>query len=82
MGYWAWGEYPCHKSCKEEGYKQEAYLCQCIDADCNDCKFFQRGEYVKPPYKCFRGYCSKLNKPTVAFAVTATNHECFVHRKS
>lgn len=41
--YWGGLPYPCHKSCKAEGVKQEAYDCQVIDADCNDCKHYKRG---------------------------------------
>lgn len=32
----------CHLACKPEGIKQEAFDCQMIDADCNDCRHFKR----------------------------------------
>ena len=32
----------CHKNCKEEGDKQEEIECQEIDANCNECKYFER----------------------------------------
>jgi hypothetical protein len=36
--------YSCHKSCFQSGSKGEAYECQAIDTNCNDCGFFKRGE--------------------------------------
>jgi len=40
-----WGATPdwCHRQCKESGVKREAYECQLIDADCNDCRHYKRG---------------------------------------
>lgn len=35
---------PYHKSCKKDAVTQEAIACQTIDANCNDCKYFKRGE--------------------------------------
>ena len=32
-----------HKACEAKGRADEAYECQLIDADCNDCKHFRRG---------------------------------------
>jgi hypothetical protein len=40
--------YVCHKGCVKEQKENEAYECQKIDRDCNDCKFFKRGEVVEP----------------------------------
>lgn len=80
-GYWSSQVFPCHGACKANGIKEEAYVCQLIDADCNDCKFFVRGEYIKPPYKYFNGVCSKYNRQTKAFPVTYTGHQCFEHRR-
>lgn len=34
----------CHKSCKVDGMKREAFECQLIDADCNDCRNYKRGK--------------------------------------
>ncbi|MDO8610706.1 MAG: hypothetical protein Q7R95_09240, partial [bacterium] len=44
FSYWGSEKFYCHKSCKVEGIKQEAIDCQTIDADCNDCYFYQRGK--------------------------------------
>lgn len=40
-----WNSFPffCHRQCKDAGVKQEAFDCQMIDADCNDCKYYIRG---------------------------------------
>lgn len=43
LSYWSGVEFICHKSCKVAGEKQEAFDCQLIDADCNDCKHYKRG---------------------------------------
>lgn len=40
--YWQGLPFPCHKACKDQGVKDEAYQCQVEDADCNDCKHFKR----------------------------------------
>ena len=79
--YWHAYEDICHKDCKDAGIKNEAYDCQCIDADCNDCRHFKRGEYIGTPYKYAKGTCIKFNKPTNAFALTCTDHKCFEHRR-
>jgi len=42
--YWKGLPFPCHKACKDSGVKQEAFDCQVIDADCNDCKHYRRGK--------------------------------------
>lgn len=41
--YWQALPFICHKACKDAGIRQEAYDCQVIDADCNDCRHYQRG---------------------------------------
>lgn len=41
--YWQGAPFICHRQCKDAGVKQEAFDCQCIDADCNDCKHYRRG---------------------------------------
>jgi hypothetical protein len=73
--YWGKGRriFICHKVCKKEGEKDEAYECQKIDANCNDCKFFDRKKY----------WCIKLDcKPPVAVTPNYCSHlDCFVHRK-
>ncbi len=42
--YWKAVWTPCHKKCLNDLTKQEAYDCQCIDANCNDCGYFVRGQ--------------------------------------
>lgn len=42
--YWQGDPFICHKACKDAGIKREAYECQCIDADCNDCRHYRRGK--------------------------------------
>lgn len=84
FSYWKAFRYPCHKLCKKEGARKEAYDCQLIDADCNDCKNFKRGESKQiqgTSVKWFEGDCSKFNRPTKAFANHASSHACFEHRK-
>ena len=61
-----------HRDCVKAGYAQEAYECQCIDADCNDCKHFDRPN----------SHCRKLDKPTKANPGQATCHPCFEHRRN
>jgi hypothetical protein len=82
--WWSRGDiYPCHAECKKEGKAREAYDCQLIDADCNDCKFFNRRENSK--WVCY-GSCSnpksdEFNKDVKAYPNNATGRECFVHRQ-
>lgn len=42
FSYWSKVEFACHPECKEAGERAEALECQTIDADCNDCRYFQR----------------------------------------
>ena len=61
--------------------KMEAIECQTIDADCNDCKHFQRGRMLaKGNASAFEGHCRKFDKPTIAYPKFASGHECFEHR--
>lgn len=39
-----------HKDCFQKGYAEEAFDCQVIDADCNDCKFFTAYPKEDPKY--------------------------------
>lgn len=41
-----WGGFPfvCHRACKDAGVRAEAYECQVLDANCNDCRHYQRGK--------------------------------------
>ena len=89
--YWKAVPKVANKACLKEGYRQEAFLCQCIDADCNDCAFFSRGHMVEKGI--WVGSCSnpardpaphaQLNGNQVhAFPNFSSRHPCFVHRRS
>lgn len=78
VGYWTpfmWK--PVHKHCKQEASKDEAYECQKIDMNCNDCVFFTR-------LKGNNGLCTKKNTPIIAHSNNCQpeNTNCFVHRKN
>lgn len=68
-----------HKECKEEGFKEEAYECQKIDANCNECKHFIRGAKANPTGHY--GMCGKFNKAVVAHSNNAQGNDCFIHRR-
>lgn len=53
------GEKRSHPECLREGFALQCYECQCIDADCNDCKFFVRGE--RKGDGIFTGACTSPN---------------------
>lgn len=78
LSYWMSIPFTCHKRCKDQGEKEEAYECQLIDADCNNCKYFLRALASK--WTCF-GWCAKFTAMTIASPKFATNHKCFTHRK-
>jgi len=95
--YWQGLPFYCHRSCKQDGERAEAIECQTIDADCNDCRHFERwaletrmlsaienGVCVlkKTNMGWFHGLCQKFNKETTASPKKWTGHECFEHRKS
>ena len=67
------------KNCKEEGKKLEAYECQKIDADCNDCKHFLRQD--NKSNGIWHGFCNKKQVNTVAYVNFCSSNECFEHRK-
>jgi hypothetical protein len=77
-----WNAMPgvCHKECKVPGEKQEAYDCQLIDADCNDCAFFIRDKERKLKYGA-TGTCSKFGTLAVALPKTCSGLKCFSHRR-
>lgn len=92
VSYWTphlW--YPIHKECVEDYKKLETIWCQTIDADCNDCKFFERdkiqGDFkalfreIFPSIKGSKGYCSKRNGTVIACANHCSRFPCFEHRK-
>jgi len=95
LSYWNQVKCLCHPDCKLTGEREEAIDCQTIDADCNDCLYFKRGELVKRWLSgmrdgkatlvlvnmgIVRGYCLKFNRPTEAFPHMSTGRECFQHR--
>lgn len=56
---------------------------QKIDADCNDCRHFQRGKMREGlGLACFEGRCAKFDKATLAWPMQYTGHECFEHRRA
>lgn len=81
LAYWFGTEFVSHRHCQLQGEKQEAIDCQIIDADCNDCKYFVRGQRIDSVPKGQRGQCLKFNKPTVAYPHTWTGRDCFEHRR-
>lgn len=95
--YWQGLPFPCHRACKDAGMRQEAFDCQCIDADCNDCRHFKRGMLVQRWLSCiedgkaskklvnmgiFTGHCLKFDQPTEAYPNKWTGRPCFEHRRS
>lgn len=79
--YWRANMAACHKSCKVEGMRAEAYECQCVDADCNDCRHFERDPKTSRPGAC-DGRCAKFDRPTTAYPNLSTGWPCFEHRKA
>lgn len=75
-GYWAPIWFICHKACKEKGEQNEAYECQCIDTNCNDCLHFERR-------KGCEGVCKKTSEAKRGFSnyCTPENLDCFQHRR-
>jgi hypothetical protein len=91
--YWQALWAPCHEGCRDVGMKEESYECQCIDADCNDCRHFQRGVTVPhdaetnknaflPLIGGVKGNCLKRSENVVANPKRASCNECFEHRRS
>lgn len=76
--YWRGFLFFCHEECKKAGEAEERLSCQIIDADCNDCFFFQRGAVISKGVS--EGHCLKFDKPTLAYPVFASGHSCFEHR--
>jgi hypothetical protein len=44
LAYWNKTPDFCHVECRLQGEREEAIECQTIDADCNDCAYYQRGK--------------------------------------
>jgi hypothetical protein len=90
VSYWKAVPFVAHPACRVAGYKREAYECQCLDADCNDCTFFTRSRMVGK--EIWIGRCAnaarqpqghaKLDGESVhAFPNFSSGHPCFVHRR-
>ena len=77
--YWQGVKFVSHAACKVVGEKSEALECQTIDADCNDCRHFQRGQLVGK--EVWSGHCQKFNHKTRAYPKKWTGRECFEHRR-
>ncbi|MCP3686713.1 MAG: hypothetical protein GY861_29090 [bacterium] len=83
FSYWSSYEFWCHKECYKDGNSKEAYNCQCIDADCNDCKYFNRGKMLKKGRaSIWEGQCVKKKTKVKAYPNFCSNHPCFVHRRA
>lgn len=89
--YWSAVKIPVCKTHTELKQKKlyDAYECQTIDADCNDCKHFKRGKRImiktdngERGSDSFHGYCMKFDKPTTAHVNFASGNACFEHRKA
>lgn len=88
-------KYIVHKNCINELTKIEAYECQKIDRDCNDCFYFDRKidthsietsieiqfTLLFPKINSTKGVCNKYKSLTFAYPNTCTLMPCFIHRK-
>lgn len=92
IGYWKpslWK--PVLDSLKKEAELEEAYECQKIDANCNDCKYFDRTRLTNnlidcstsifPRINCKVGLCTKHNYNVYASSCSFQGNICFIHRK-
>lgn len=68
--------------------KSNVIALQCIDCNCNDCKFMTR-DLNRPPAKgnaakINYGTCEKFNKPVtfIPGICQLETQECFVHRRA
>lgn len=78
--YWSAFPFIAHPACKKAGERQEAFDCQVIDADCNDCIHFQRGKLVGEDI--WSGQCLKFGIETRGCPNKWTGKECFEHRRA
>ena len=62
FSYWSALKFAAHKVCKNNGEAGEAYECQSVDRDCNDCVFFKRGTMISKGV--FDGFCEKKQQKT------------------
>lgn len=80
FSYWSAVRFQAHAACAVEGYRQEAYDCQVLDADCNDCRQFQRGRLVSKGI--WSGRCAKTDNEVRAYPNFCSGHACFEHRRA
>ena len=80
FSYWNAFRFMAHPACAKDGYRQEAYECQVIDADCNDCRHFQRGSMLSKGI--WSGLCSKDGSSVLAYPNFCSGHPCFEHRRT
>ena len=77
--YWHPGtKYPVHKYCKKTYEAKIRAYCKDLDADCNDCKHFKRGEWLSKTV-C-SGICMKTGKPTEARPNHYSGKPCYEPR--
>lgn len=89
--YWGAVWIPLHKECIQPYKEVEILFCQKVDADCNDCIYFDRtntkGESLGmsreffSKIKTIKGYCSFHDKVTEASPNNFSGYPCFKHRK-
>lgn len=69
-----------HSECKKEGEREEAYECQSIDADCNDCRHFKRED--RQEGRCMKTLWRRIiRKKVKAQPQFCSSLECFDHRR-
>lgn len=74
--YWSNLWFPIHIFCKKQYEDYNKYECQCIDCNCNDCKFFKR-ELNNNYGTCLKFFKRVNNVPNNCYL---NNFDCFVHR--
>lgn len=64
--------------------KEDVLAQQTIDADCNDCRHFGRGQITSKAggIIVWSGHCRKFDQPTKAYPNQYTGRECFEHRRA
>jgi hypothetical protein len=75
QGYWTpYTWFPVHKDFKKACYEQEAFVCQNIDMNCNDCIYLNRNETL-----CILSLDKKVS--FIPNTCMPENMNCFKHRK-
>ena len=64
--------------------KEDVIAQQTIDADCNDCRHFERDKITSKAggITVWSGRCLKFDRPTKAYPNQYTGRECFDHRRA